>query len=261
MRADEFAYFDAPFVALAHRGGALYPPNLGRENTLYAFEQAIKLGYRYLETDVHASRDGVVFAFHDEALDRVTDHRGRIAEHDAATLRTARVAGIDPIPTLDEVLDAFPEARLNIDIKADAAVDPLVRTLAQQQAYDRVCVGSFSGRRIKRFTRQVGRRVATAVSPAGILWSAVVPWLPSIVPPAGVAYQLPIQHAVTRNHAVRTLTPRLLRSAEASGRVVHVWTINDAAVMNELIDAGLHGLVTDRIDVLKDVLLARGLWS
>ena len=77
MRAADYAFFDVPFAAFAHRGGATYEPNLYRENSMHAFKEAVALGYRYLETDVHATRDGVLLAFHDRVLDRVTDHTRR----------------------------------------------------------------------------------------------------------------------------------------------------------------------------------------
>ena len=99
MRAAAYAYFDVPFAAYAHRGGALYPPNLHRENTRHAFQQAVDLGYRYLETDVHATADGVLVAFHDHVLDRVTDRTGPIARLPYVEVAQARIGGIDPIPS------------------------------------------------------------------------------------------------------------------------------------------------------------------
>ncbi len=98
MRAAAYAYFDVPFAAYAHRGGALYPPNLHRENTRHAFQQAVDLGYRYLETDVHATADGVLVAFHDHVLDRVTDRTGPIARLPYAEVARARIGGRRPDP-------------------------------------------------------------------------------------------------------------------------------------------------------------------
>ena len=123
MRAADYAFFDVPFAAYAHRGGATYRPNLHRENSLHAFQEAVALGYRYLETDVHATRDGVLLAFHDGVLDRVTDRTGAIADLSYAQVSEARIGGIDPIPRLSELLVKFPDARFNIDAKSRAAVD------------------------------------------------------------------------------------------------------------------------------------------
>lgn len=259
MRARDLPYFAQPFTALAHRGGSLHPDNLGRENTLHAFATAVRLGYTHLETDVHSTRDGHLVAFHDDVLDRVTDRTGRIAELSLAEVRRARIGGIDQVPTLDEVLDAFGDTFVNIDIKAPGAVSPLVGVLRRHDATRRVCVGSFSPRRLARFRLLSGRRVATSVGPIGVGWTSQVPLLPRLLASPGLAFQMPVEHAVG-GHVVRTLTPSLLRNAHARGKVVHVWTVNDAGQMNELIDLGVDGIVTDAIDVLRDVLVERGLW-
>ena len=139
--AADYPYFAPPPIGLAHRGGAEYPPNVGVENTLAAFGRAVELGYRYLETDVHASADGVLVAFHDERLDRVTDRAGAIAELPWAQIREARIGGREPVPTLEQILETFPATRVNIDIKAAGAIAPLWETIRRHAAYDRVCVG------------------------------------------------------------------------------------------------------------------------
>lgn len=258
MRAADYAYFDTRFAALAHRGGSGFTPNLGRENSVHAFSQAVGLGYRYLETDVHATADGVLVAFHDEALDRVTDARGRIADLPYSEVAAARIAGLDPIPTLDELLERFPQARLNIDIKADGAVEPLARALRRHAAGDRVCVGSFAIDRIRAFRRLTGPRVATAASRLGVAWYAYAPGVRRLADSAGVALQVPLRAGGGR---LPLLTPDLVRAVHRAGRVLHVWTVNERPEMERLIDLGVDGLVTDRIDVLKDVLQRRGLWE
>lgn len=260
MRARDYPYFDTRFAAFAHRGGATYGPNAGHENTVAAFRTAVDMGYRYLETDVHATRDGVLLAFHDERLDRVTDGLGLIGDLTAADVARVRVGGTEPVPELDQLFEEFPQARFNIDIKSAAAIEPLVRCIEWHRAHDRVCVGSFGVDRIRAFRRLMGRRVATTVSAAGTAYNAYAPVLPRLFNSPGVALQLPTTHEVG-GRSVRTLTPRLLRNAHATGKVVHVWTIDDASTMEELVDQGVDGIFTDRIDVLKDVLSRRGLWE
>lgn len=259
MHASDYAYFEQPFTALAHRGGAGLSANRGRENTLHAFGNAIALGYTHLETDVHATRDGHLLAFHDSLLDRVTDSTGAIAACSFQEVRAARIAGMDHIPTLDEVLESFPSARINIDIKAAGAVEPLVECLRAHRAEDRVCVGSFGQERLRRFRRLAGPQVPTAVGPAGVAWTARVPVLPRLLASPGVALQMPVEHTVS-GRRIRLLTPWLLDAAHRRGKVVHVWTVDDAAQMHELIDLGVDGIVSDAIDVLKQVLQERGLW-
>ena len=154
MRASDFAYLDAPTpVALAHRGGAAYEPNRGVENTMAAFRRAVEMGYRYLETDVHATKDGQLVAFHDTVLDRVSDVSGAVEDLPYNALREVRIGGTEPIPLLGELFEAFPGVRVNIDIKADGALEPTVREVLAHDAHDRVCIGSFSPRRLRGWAR------------------------------------------------------------------------------------------------------------
>jgi len=256
VRAAEFPYFPEGFCALAHRGGTGAGADV--ENSLAAFASAVDLGYTHLETDVHLTADGVLVAFHDDRLDRVTDASGAVAALPWAALRAARIGGREPIPTLDEVLDAFPDARVNIDIKADAAVVPLARTLARHAAQDRVCVGSFSTRRIRAFRRLAGGLVATSVAPAGVAWYAFGYGVRRVAAPAGQALQIPVREERT---GVPLLSRALIGAAHRAGRVVHVWTVNDPGEMGRLIDLGVDGLVTDEVAALRDVLVERGLWG
>jgi glycerophosphoryl diester phosphodiesterase len=260
VKAADFAYFDRPFLAFAHRGGAAYAPNLHRENSLHAFGEAVALGYHYLETDVHATADGVLLAFHDGVLDRVTDRTGRIGELPYDEIRRARIHGIDPIPTLAELFVAFPAVRFNIDAKSDAAVDLLADTIAEHEAYDRVCVSSFGVRRVHRLRRRLGRSVASGASALGIAFNRFAPWLTWALNTPAAALQMPIR-AKLLGRPVQILTPALVQAVHRAGKQVHVWTVDDAQVMAELIDAGVDGVFTDRIDTLKSVLTEHGLWT
>lgn len=258
--AEHYPFFHAPFLAMAHRGGALLPDNLGRENSVHAFTRAAELGFRYFETDVHTTADGTLIAFHDDRLDRVTDTSGVIAELPWREVRRARIGGHDPIPTLDELLETFPEQRFNIDIKAPGAIEPLAATITAHGAEARVCVGSFGIDRIRAFRRLMGSGVATSVSRTGVAWARFVPVLPRFLPAAGQALQVPVD-TVVQGRPVRLVTSGLIAAAHATGRQVHVWTIDDATVMHELVDLGVDGLISDRIDTLRDVLQERGLWA
>lgn len=258
-RAAQYRYFDAPFIPMAHRGGSLLPANRGRENTTFAFGQAVELGYRWLETDVHATADGVLVAFHDDRLDRVCDATGLIAELPWSELRQIRVGG-EPIPTLAELLETFDQQFFNIDIKAPGAIEPLAGTITALQAHDRVCVGSFSRDRLSAFRGLMGRRVATSVNPPGVAWSAFMPVLPRRFHDAGVVFQVPVRWPIA-GREVPIVTRGLIARAHAAGQQVHVWTIDDPAEMERLIDLGVDGLVTDRPELLKEVCQARGLWS
>lgn len=260
MRADAYAYFDADFLAFAHRGGAHYPPNLHRENSRYAFAQAVELGYRYLETDVHVTADGVLVAFHDPQLDRVTDATGRIADLPYETVARARINGTDPIPTLAELFEAFPDARFNIDAKSSRAVEVLARTIGDHAAYERVCVSSFGIRRLHRLRRLVGPRTASATSALGIAVNRFVPWLTAVLDSPAQALQMPLDRRVF-GRRLELLTGGLIRTAHAHGKQVHIWTVDDETQIEQLLDAGVDGIFTDRPDTLKTVLQRRGRWS
>lgn len=254
MKPSDYAFFDTRFQALAHRGGD--HPGIG-ENSLRAFARAAELGYRYFETDVHATSDGVLMAFHDASLERVTDGHGRITDHTAAELAELRIGGTDPIPTLAELFDAFPRARFNIDLKSAGGIAPLARLLEEYQAYDRVCVASFSSARLGGFRRLVGDRVATGMAPGSVFLIALSPVGPGAYARGNVA-QVPSRVGFG---LLPVVTRRFVDAAHRTGRRVHVWTINDAAEMNRLIDLGVDGIVSDDVVVLRDVLTARGLWE
>jgi glycerophosphoryl diester phosphodiesterase len=234
-------------VALAHRGGASEAP----ENTLPAFQRAVDLGYRYLETDVHATADGVVVAFHDDDLSRTCGRPGLIHELTWAELATARVAGTEPIPRLDELLAAFPETRFNIDCKADRAVVPLGDELDRAHALDRVCVGAFSDRRLVRLRRRFGRSLCTSAGPieTGVLR------LTHVAPPGPLVAQVPV-----RVRGVTVITRRFVEACHRRGIEVHAWTIDEPAEMERLLDLGVDGLMSDVPATLRDVLERRGQW-
>ncbi len=264
-RRTGFAYLDdAPAViAFAHRGGAYHPEIEGLENTLAAFRHAVAMGYRYLETDVHLTRDGMLLAFHDRVLDRVTDRTGAIADVTYAEVQQALIGGREQVPTLALLLEEFPEARFNIDLKSEGTVSALADFIAARQAWDRVLVSSFSPARLRHFRRLTEHRVATSAHPAEIAAFLLLPsarlatWVTRGAP---AALQIP-HHRRVRGCTLRVATPALLRRAHAAGKHVHVWTIDDPEEMRELLDRGVDGLMTDRTDILKDVLVARGQWE
>ena len=260
MRAAEYEFFRPSFLAFAHRGGAHYGPNRHRENSRHAFDQAAALGYRYFETDVHATADGVLLAFHDDRLDRVTDRQGLIAELPYAAVAEARIHGIDPVPRLDELLSAFPDARFNIDAKSPTAVDLLADTIAEHGAADRVCVSSFGVDRLHRLRRRLGRDVASSASAVGVAVNRFLPWVTRVLNTPAPALQIPVRHRFG-SRDVTLVTPALLRTVHRAGKQVHVWTVDDAATIERLLDLGVDGIFTDRVDTLKDVLVGRGRWT
>lgn len=267
-------------LGLAHRGGAEHP-----ENSLAAFEAAVAMGHRVLETDVHATADGVLVALHDPTLDRTTDGSGPLAARTweqvcELRLRDAGGAVTDHAPVrLTDLLDAWagtrPRVRLNVDVKEVGAVGPLVELLAARpQDAARVCVASFSDARRRAVVAGLARRGVAVTSSAGtggvarFLVGARLGLrgraLRALV--GADALQVPTSHAVPAplsrvlGDQVHLVTPALVDAAHSAGLVVHVWTVDDPHQMEHLFDMGVDGVVTDDAAAVRDVLRERGAW-
>ncbi|MET9505307.1 glycerophosphodiester phosphodiesterase [Streptomyces sp. NPDC006622] len=246
-------YLDHPGpIAFAHRGGTAE----GLENTAAQFRRAVEAGYRYLETDVHTTRDGRLVAFHDATLDRLTDGAGRIADLPWTDVRHARVGGREPVPLFEELLETFPEVRWNVDMKAEPALHPLLDLIGRTDAWDRVCVGSFSEDRMMRAQRLAGPRLATSYGTRGVLNLRLLSWgVPAALRWSAVAAQVPETQS-----GIQVVDHRFVRSAHARGLQVHVWTVNEADRMHRLLDLGVDGIMTDHLDTLREVMEDRGVW-
>jgi glycerophosphoryl diester phosphodiesterase len=247
-----------PPLVIAHRGASDEAP----ENTLPAFEAAVDAGCQYLETDVHVSRDGVVVAFHDHRLDERTDRRGDIEALDIADIERADAgfhfagpSGTFPfrgrgvrVPQLEEILARWPDVFVNIDPKTDRAVDPLVALLHRLNAWDRVCIGSFSDRRLRRIRELAGGAACTSMGPLATA-TARLAAAGGRMPRLGAdCLQVPI-----RQHGVPIVTPRFVRAAHRARLPVHVWTVDDEATMRRLLDIGVDAIMTNRPRVAFDV--------
>ena len=247
-------YLDSPVpLAFAHRGGAAD----GDENTAQAFARAIALGYRYVETDVHATADGVPVVFHDASLERLTGAAGRVADLRWADLATLRIGGAGAVPRLADVLGAWPQVRFNIDVKADAAAAATVDVIHAGAAADRVLLASFSDARLARLRALAGPRVATSLARGEVLRLRISSWAgtPLRLPGSAVAAQVPVRHG-----RIPVADRRFVARAHRLGLQVHVWTVDDPAEMHRLLDLGVDGIMTDRPELLREVYAARGMW-
>ncbi|MFF2570900.1 glycerophosphodiester phosphodiesterase [Streptomyces sp. NPDC058084] len=240
-------------IPFAHRGGTAD----GLENTAAAFRRADAAGYRYFETDVHTTADGRLVAFHDSTLDRVTDVQGRIRDLPWAAVREARVAGKEPLPLFQDLLEEFPEARWNVDLKIESSLVPLLDLIRRTDAWDRVCVSSFTESRIARAQKIAGPRLATSYGVTGVLALRLRSLgIPAALRAGAVAAQVPERQA-----GITVVDRRFVREAHARGLQVHVWTVNDPARMNSLLDLGVDGIMTDHLETLREVMTERGVWS
>jgi len=249
-------YFDTggAVAALAHRGFS----RDGLENSMAAFAAAVELGFHYVETDAHGTSDGVAVALHDASLDRTTDARGNVADLPWSQVRSAKIGGVEPVPLFEDLLGNWPELRVNVDVKAVSGIEPIAAAIERTGAHDRVCVASFSAARRRATVKLLSRPVAVSAgtSEAAAFWARATLGAKAGRSLADVdALQVPPSVG-----PLRTLHVRQVRAAHAAGREVHVWTINDPAHMEALLDAGVDGLISDRADVLKVVLQRRGKW-
>jgi glycerophosphoryl diester phosphodiesterase len=246
LRSHPFLEWDGP-IPFAHRGGASDVP----ENTMPAFQYAVDVGYRYVETDVQVTADGVLVAFHDNDLQRTCGRTGRISELPWSDVKTALVGGSAPIPLLDDLLGTWPELRVNVDCKSNTAMAALAACLRRTNSLDRVCIGAFDDRRLAKLRADLGSSLCTSLGPAGV--AALRFGRPRST--AAFAAQVPVKQG-----PLTVVDQRFVDKAHRLGVHVHVWTIDEPAEMHRLLDLGVDGIMTDRPLVLRQVFEERGVW-
>lgn len=244
-----FLDWDGP-IPVAHRGGAAEQP----ENTMAAFAAAVHLGYRYVETDVHATADGELVVFHDHTLDRVTDMAGDVGRLPYSQLAAARI-GTDTIPRFEDVLGAWPDIRIHVDAKHLAAARPLVAAIDRTGAHDRVCIGSFSDRTVHALRGLARGRICTWMGRGEILALRLASLGVPVPRSSAGCTQVPV-----RQGRLPLVDRRFVDTARRRGVGVHVWTINDRQTMEWLLDLGVDAILSDRPTLLKEVFMERGLW-
>lgn len=240
------------FRAYAHRGGSAE----AAENSITAFQRAAGLGFTYLETDVRPTRDGVAVLHHDAHLDRTTDGRGLVRDRLWRDLRTIRLSdGTAPL-RLEELLESLPHHHVTVDAKEAGSVAAIVDAVNRSNARDRVCVASFSARRLSRL-----RHLLPGVESGAHPWEVLR--LRSFAGPRTGSTRssaLPRAHRVqipTRAFGVDLAEPDFISRAHAGGLAVDVWTVDDPDQMHRLIDLGVDGIMTDAPSVLSRVLASR----
>jgi len=254
-----------PPLAIAHRGSRVLWP----ENTLEAFSAAVSLGFRHVETDLHLTSDGVLVCIHDHTVDRTTNGSGAVSGFDLESLSRldAGYRHVAPdgysfrskqvrVPTFEEVVVSFPDVSFVVDLKTNDLVRPLTDLIDRLDLHDRLIVGSFSDSRLAQFRLASDNRVATSTGASSSRSWLLASRLRKGVAGDAMALQLP-----RTSRGLRIIDSRLIDAAHERGLQVHVWTVNSPVEMAELLDMGVDGLITDRPDLLKDVLLDRGQWS
>ena len=241
-------------TASAHRGFSLD----GLENSMAAFQAAVDLGLRYLETDAHGTADGIAVALHDHTLDRTTDSHGTVGSLPWASVRRAKIGGVEPVPSLEEVLGTWPEVHVQVDVKSASGIEPIAHAIERTASHDRVCVASFSTRRRRATVARLSAPVAQSAGTAEVSRLVAGTWVRDSragARPHADSFQLPVSMA-----GIRIVTPAVIEAVHRAGKQIHVWTINDTAQMAQLLDMGVDGIITDRADRLRALLEERGQW-
>jgi len=245
-------------IRLAHRGSRVLWP----ENTFHAFDGAAGLGYKYIETDIRVTRDGVVVVFHDETLDRLTNGVGRVIDWEWEDLRhldaaynfspdgatfPLRGTGIT-IPRLDETFDTYPYFNFNIDLKPKNAEWAVADVVVRKRRQDSVLIGGFIDARTARFRRITKGRVATSAGSSNAMAMFAASRVGRPVRRRVDAYQLPFEMKGA------PIDRKLIDAIHAADAHIHVWTVDDPGDMRRLLALGVDGIVTDRPDLLNEVL-------
>ena len=244
-------FLEEKFLAFAHRGGNEFAP----ENSFRAFKSAVDIGYKYLETDVHLTKDGFLIAFHDDTLDRVTDKSGLIRDLTLSEVKKAKIAGTDEIPLLSELLNSFTDCFFNIDCKVDETVQPLINLINNKDFINRVCIGSFSQKRINFIRKSLGKDVKTSMGPAEVILSKFLSYTS-----LGYNFKSSYTSIPIRRYGINLLDERNINYLKSNNQKVIAWTINDEDQMKMLINIGIDGIMTDNLTLLKKVLIEESLW-
>ena len=213
------------------------------------------IGYKYLETDVHLTKDGFLIAFHDDTLDRVTDKSGLIRDLTLSEIKKAKIAGTDEIPLLSELLNSFTDCFFNIDCKVDETVQPLINLINNKDFINRVCIGSFSQKRINFIRKSLGKEVKTSMGPAEVILSKFLSYTS-----LGYNFKSSYTSIPIRRYGINLLDERNINYLKSNNQKVIAWTINDEDQMKMLINIGIDGIMTDNLTLLKKVLIEESLW-
>jgi len=242
---------DFDFYGFVHRGG----DEVETENTLEAFKYSADLGFVFMETDVQATKDGHVVIFHDSNLKRMAGIKKKISQLNLEEVKSIELLNGGKIPLLSETLESFPSLRFNIDIKTEDALEETVKIVKRMNSLDRVCLASFSSKRLKKIRELSGPNACTSSGQMDIFKMICNSIGFNFEAVASDCAQIPLSQ-----WGLPVLTRRFLDVAQKQNKLVHIWTIDDEQTMYDLIDFGVQGLMTDKPSILKKALVNRGLF-
>ena len=233
------SFLDSEFQGFVHRGDT----SIFLENTIEAFQSAISLGYQYLETDLRETSDGKIITFHDPNLKRITGANITISETKFSDIRMRRLPSRETIPTIDELLEEFPDSFFNMDLKVNQIEEKVLKKINSHNALERVCLGSFNSRTIKKIN-SLEPKILTSM---GI--SQVIMYKFFQKKNISKLIQIP-----THWNGIKVITKKFIDRLHNDGLKVHVWTINKETEMQSLIDLGVDGIMTDNASGLIEVM-------
>ena len=243
---------DSAFLAFAHRGGNDFAP----ENTFESFQFAVENGFKYLETDVHPTSDNKLMAFHDPTLDRVTNAEGRIIDFSSIDLKKVKVKNNYRIPLMEELLESFPNCFFSIDMKCDQSVIPLIDLVKRNNALERVCFASFNQNRLNFVRETFNNKCITSMGPKEIIASKIFSYINLKKNINSHLASMPISR-----YNIRLINKRSVAYLQSLNIKVIAWTINNEAQMRHLISIGVDGIMTDKLKLLKNILIEKNLWQ
>ena len=238
-------------VPIAHRGASL----VAAENSLESFRKAFDLGYRVIETDIHSSKDGTAYIFHDKSLERLTGENLKISDLKDVDIDSLKVNKSSIIPRLSNVFEEFPEGLFNLDAKTWQATIPITNTIKKMGCSSRVCIGSFNDKRIDAIIRELGLETCHSMGTSNVIKFYLGAQLGIEQHFTAQCIQLPVEQ-----FGISLVTQTILRHARKLGIKIHFWTINNSALMQKLLELDVDGIMTDDCALLKKIMEEKHKW-
>ncbi|MEL0243334.1 MAG: glycerophosphodiester phosphodiesterase family protein [Gammaproteobacteria bacterium] len=239
-------FFSSSFQPFVHRGNSV---NF-TENTLEAFQAAVNLGYKYIETDLRMTKDGEIVTFHDESIYRVSGEHKNICDLTYAELTDIPLKRGGHIPKLTEVMEQFPDTKFNVDLKIRGLVNKVAKIIDSHNAYNRICIASFDTKRLRAF-KKIRNQACISMGILDVVFLKLFKYLINSVD----CIQIPLHWK-----GIKVLDNNLIKTAHSKDLKVHVWTINSQETMETLIDMKVDGIMTDDAELLKNVCLKSNLF-
>ena len=238
-------YQSKPFVALSHRGNS----NKHVENSFEAFKSVVDMGFEYIETDLRKTLDNEIVTFHDRDLKRLFNINLKVENLTFAEINKFFSAKNCKLLTLKEALINFPQTKFNIDLKSKEVIKETIKIVKELKAFERVCFASFNS----SHTDEVLTDSPSAVVSMGMKDVAYFKFFNYLRKDSKIL-QVPLNWK-----GLNILNSKLIKKAKDKDLFIHVWTINDRESIIKLIDMGVHGIVTDKPELIMEIMKEKNL--